>query len=211
MPDQPIGARGVGVAPGILARDLPGEKAALRTALLARRRATPSGELARSDAAILRNLLASPLLAATDLVLTYLSMPGEVDTRALIRACHGRGLAVAAPRCVPGRRMAWHLLNDDAVFVRSRFGVDEPDPAVCPQVEPGPGALAVVPGLAFDQLGQRLGYGGGYYDRFLERFPGVSVGLARQRFICGRLACAEPHDVAVAWLADEHAVWKTGD
>ena len=205
MPPHMTGGSGVACGEDAL-QGLPIDKPGLRRALLARRAALPADEVTRADAAILHNLLASPLLAGADLVLTYLSMPGEVDTRALVDACLARGLLVAAPRCVPGRLMTWHLLGPEPALVRSAFCVDEPDPARCPLVQPGRGALAVVPGLAFDLRGMRLGYGGGYYDRFLGRFRGTSVGLVRQDFLVERLPCVEPHDVPVAWLASEQLI-----
>ena len=204
MPPQMAG--GSGVCEENALQGLPVDKPGLRRALLARRAALPADAAGHAEAALAHNLLASPLLAQTDLVLTYLSMPGEVDTRALVGACLARGLLVAAPRCVPGRLMTWHLLGPEPALVRSSFGVDEPDPARCPQVQPGGAALAVVPGLAFDLQGMRLGSGGGYYDRVLERFCGTSVGLVRQGFLLERLPCVEPHDIPVAWLAGEQLI-----
>ena len=78
----------------------------------------------------------------------------------------------------------------------------EPDPALH-ELAPSTGsahALALVSGLTFDDEGFRLGYGGGYYDGFLSRFEGVSVGLCRSSLRVESLAgmgCLEPHDVPV--------------
>ncbi len=69
-----------------------------------------------------------------------------------------------------------------------------------------PIAIALVPGLAFDEHGYRIGYGGGYYDAFLSAFPGFTVGLCYEDLLQDDLAalgCLEPHDIAVDLVATE--------
>jgi 5-formyltetrahydrofolate cyclo-ligase len=69
--------------------------------------------------------------------------------------------------------------------------------------------LALVPGLAYDRLGWRLGYGGGYYDRFLFRFNGISVGVAYQALVLESIP-HYAHDVAVGWLVSEIGLFQAG-
>ena len=72
--------------------------------------------------------------------------------------------------------------------------------------ESPPAAIAIVPGLAFDEQGFRLGYGGGYYDRFLSEFPGTSLGLCRFEFLRQKLDFLESHDVPVDIIVTERGV-----
>ena len=162
---------------------------------------------ASRDAAIADGVTRLPEYLAADTVLTYLSVGDEVDTRALVRDTWVRGKSVALPWCVPGtRRMRWFYVSSLDGLVRSPFGVEEPVPDAAREVDPkaGPGALAVVPGLSFDERGYRMGYGGGFYDVFLAEFAGASIGLCRepQMSPVGALALDE-HDVPVDVVVTE--------
>ncbi|MDO4291079.1 MAG: 5-formyltetrahydrofolate cyclo-ligase, partial [Eggerthellaceae bacterium] len=98
----------------------------------------------------------------------------------------------------------WHRVTSFDGLVRSSLGVDEPPANPATRIDPtapDPAhAVALVPGLAFDAQGYRIGYGGGYYDAFLATFPGTTVGLCRRAQLAESL-CAqgaiEPHDVPV--------------
>lgn len=165
---------------------------------------------ASRDAAIADGVTRLPEYLAADTVLTYLSVGDEVDTRALVRDTWVRGKSVALPWCVPGtRRMRWFYVSSLDGLVRSPFGVEEPVPDPAREVDPkaGPGALAVVPGLSFDERGYRMGYGGGFYDVFLAEFAGASIGLCREPQMApvGTLALDE-HDVPVDVVVTEERV-----
>ncbi len=168
---------------------------------------------ARRDAAIAGGVTRLPEYLAADTVLTYLSVGDEVDTRAIVRDAWARGKAVALPWCVPGtRRMRWFYVSSLDGLVRSSFGVEEPVPDPAREVDPKAGsrALAIVPGLAFDERGYRMGYGGGFYDVFLAEFAGASVGLCRepQMSPVGALALDE-HDVPVDVVVTEERVIRS--
>lgn len=155
------------------------------------------------DAAIRAAALALDAWKDAHAIYTYLSFGSEVDTRGLIHAAWEARKTVALPYCVPGtRRMRWFAVDTLDGLVRSRLGVEEPKPD--PELELDPrgtsDALALVPGLAFDGLGYRLGYGGGFYDAFLPSFRGTSVGLCRQACLVADLAslgAIEGHDLPV--------------
>lgn len=165
---------------------------------------------ARRDAAIAGRVTRLPEYLAADTVLTYLSVGDEVDTRALVRDAWARGKSVALPWCVPGtRRMRWFRVSSLDGLVRSPFGVEEPVPDPALEADPKAlrRALAIVPGLSFDERGYRMGYGGGFYDVFLADFAGVSVGLCRepQMSAVGALAL-DGHDVPVDVVVTEGRV-----
>lgn len=112
------------------------------------------------------------------LILTYVSTPIEVDTRRLIEKSLLAGKRVAVPRCVPGtREMEFYLIRSIEELSPGTFGVLEPSPEHSALLEDFSKGLCIVPALSFDYQGYRLGYGKGYYDRFLARFGGSAVGL----------------------------------
>lgn len=157
-------------------------KEELRARMKAVRRAIPAGERAAIDAAIRDRVCATPSFQEADVVLTYLSFGAEIDTRGIIERAWQLGKAVALPRCVGPRRMRWFRVESFDNLETSSFGVDEPriDEAAEQQLATGENMVALVPGLAFDARGYRLGYGGGFYDTLLADFVGTSVGLCRK-------------------------------
>lgn len=190
------------------------EKAQLRTTARAARDAMPADERAAADAAIARAVLESDAFTQAPCVLTYCSMGSEVDTHAIIREALQRGKTVALPRCQRGEGlMNWHAIGRLEDAAPGYFGIREPaddsatllDVCTC-----GPEALALVPGLLFDDEGFRLGYGGGYYDRFLAIFPGRTLGLARETQRVRSLAALgarEAFDLPVQLIATERGIF----
>ena len=155
-------------------------KQELRARMRALRKAIPENERAVIDAVICENVLACEAYRQASVVLTYLSMGAEVDTRGIIEVAWQTGKTVAIPRCVGPRQMRWFRITAFDGLEKSDFGVEEP--AVDEENEQlmtGNGMVALVPALAFDERGYRLGYGGGFYDTFLAEFEGTSIGLCR--------------------------------
>lgn len=164
-------------------------KKALRRELIARRRALDPAEKARADSSIFMQLL--PLLSGVSAVFTYVSTQIEVDTRALIGCCLERGVPVAVP--VSGdEELCFYYITDTAQLAEGRYGIPEPADRSRPAAA-DERTLCIVPALCADGEGLRLGYGKGYYDRFLRDFAGRSVILCYESF--RREVPAEPHDV----------------
>ncbi|MFR1804904.1 MAG: 5-formyltetrahydrofolate cyclo-ligase, partial [Faecalispora jeddahensis] len=111
-------------------------------------------------------------------VFTYISKELEVDTLAIVQAAWANQKRVAVPRCIPGTRdMEFYYIRSWQDLERASFGVMEPIVQRCERVEDESRGFCLVPGFSFDVQGFRLGYGGGYYDRFLSRFGGFTVGV----------------------------------
>lgn len=184
-------------------------KQSLRTQLKAVRRGLGPVCRAEIDVAVAARVRKTPEWEAAPIVLAYLSVREEVDTRGLVRAAWDVGKAVAAPRVTGPRALAWYRVEPGDALEMSRMGIEEPPASDARLVEVGelpPTALALIPALAFDERGYRLGYGGGFYDAFLARFPGVSVGLARRAALVpslGAFDVLEPHDRAVDLVVSE--------
>ncbi len=189
-------------------------KSNLRARLKASRAAIPADERAAIDAAICERLVETSEYEKCEIILTYLSTEREVDTRDLVMRAIADGKRVALPRCVPGtREMSWHLVKGLDGLATSSFGIEEPpdedDTLIRPNTLKHARALAIVPALAFDEAGLRIGYGGGFYDTFLPSFPGTTVGLCRESHLLESLAAkgvVEEHDRAVSLVVTERRI-----
>ena len=158
-------------------------KQELRRRLRSLRLAMGDEKRSMADTAIAKRVQQLPAFAKTGVLLTYLSVREEVNTRSLVQAAWEQGKTVALPWCVPhSRDMRWYRVRSFDSLVQGPHGIWEPDPHACDEqmLDTGEQMLALVPALAFDAQGYRLGYGGGFYDTFLASFEGVSVGLCRE-------------------------------
>ena len=167
------------------------EKKALRRQLLDRRAAMTASERQLADRAIAERFLALPEYSAAETLLLYASYGGEVDTYAIARAALRDGKMVAYPLCDADTHTMRFLICPPEGLRPGYRGIPEP-PEGAPCAELCGSVICVLPGLAFDREGHRLGYGGGFYDRFLENFRGVTVGLVRH--LTDSLP-TEPHDI----------------
>lgn len=178
------------------------EKRKLRQEILAKREAIPAGARLEKSQRIAERLLAWLPYQRARTVLLYAGVRSEVATEELVERSLAAGKQVLMPRCLPETRelllvpiSAWEELKP------SFYGLLEPPlPAELHPVQPD---LVVVPGVAFDTSGYRLGYGGGYYDRLLEGLNRpTTVGLAFEVQIVP-LVPREAHDVPLDFVVTE--------
>jgi len=141
-------------------------KRAIRGEVRAARDALAPDERARSSLLIRDRLLALPELEVARTVMLFWSFGSEVDTAPLLRSLVERAVRAALPRIVDGELEPRTYRPGDPLTETS-FGACEP---ACGEVLDPPALdVIVTPGIAFDRAGRRVGYGGGYYDRFLGR------------------------------------------
>jgi len=148
----------------------------------------------------------------TECFLAYAAFRSELDTRPLLEWGWREGLAVLLPVCVPeDRSLELYLVRSFDELRPGAYGLPEPDPAQAERWRDLRGIGAVfVPGLAFAPDGRRLGYGGGYYDRFAARMRGAG-GAARWMGLGFSLQIvpgvpAEPHDLRLDGYITEEGV-----
>lgn len=149
--------------------DIREHKKSLRNKYKQLRRDMPAYIKKSRDEKIFSRLAELDAYKNSSTVLTYVSTEIEVDTAAFINRAIEDGKTVAVPRCVPGtRNMTFHIIKSFEDLERGTFSVLEPIPKKCRKLTNFDGAFCVVPALVYDREGFRLGYGKGYYDRFLS-------------------------------------------
>jgi len=190
---------------------LPEEKRALRAAVRVRR-----GEAARAgrDAAeaLADGVLQAVRMPPRAVVAGYLPIRDEIDVGPLLRRLRARGHDVVLPVVVePGVPLVFRRWQEDAPLAEGPFGTRQPA-AGAPEMLP---EVVILPMLAFDRRGYRLGYGGGYYDRTLallrRRRPVIAVGVA---YAAQEVPAVPrgPHDQALDWIVTEReAIEPEGD
>ncbi|MDP7637021.1 MAG: 5-formyltetrahydrofolate cyclo-ligase [Phycisphaerae bacterium] len=168
--------------------------------------ATMSAEAsAKASQAACKQLIGQREFADAGTVMIFLPMPGEIDARRIARDAWAAGKRVAVPKVAAGAQglmEAIEIHSLEADLAVNRWGIHEPTsnrPLGTNELD-----LIVVPGLAYDQYGNRLGRGGGYYDRFIKRAPdGIRLcGLAFARQLLDELP-TNPYDQPVHMLATE--------
>lgn len=149
------------------------QKARVRRTLAARRRSVPQAVAARAAESIAHQIARTPEFATAGRVALYAALPDEVPTGPLFGLCSRAGKVILLPR-VLGRLLEFVPVDDPGALRTGAFGVLEPAPG-WPAVPLATADLVLVPGVAFDRQGHRLGRGGGYYDRALAGSKGGPI------------------------------------
>lgn len=174
-------------------------KKELRRAIMQRKRAMTQEEIESKSAALARKLLASDTYRNARTLYGYMPYNQEVRTVPILEQALRDGKKVAVPK-VYGEEMRFIYVTDLTAMEKSSFGI--PEPVADGPVGDDPHALVLMPGLAFDAQGHRIGYGGGFYDRFLEQEPEhPTVALCYDFQMLPQLK-TEEHDIpvdAVIW------------
>ena len=145
------------------------------------------------DAEIQIRLLISPAYRAADTILVYMARPFEIATSLIIHAALANRKTVALPVCTQDNRMIFRSIHSLKDLTPGQFGILEPT-AACREITPNETTLCVCPALACDMQGNRLGFGGGYYDRYLESFPGKKAALCYADSVIPQIL-SDPFDI----------------
>ncbi len=179
-------------------------KSQLRKEMKARRAAVDNK--IEKDERISDIFLNSDLYKTFQLLLCYSSYGTEISTNRIIKTAFANGKSVAFPLCLDGcGNMEFYLVNAPENLKRGMFGILEPDTDKCSKITDFASALCLVPGLCFDLKGYRLGYGRGYYDRFLEKFTIKTVGLCYNELVQDSLPI-DKHDKSVDYIITQTGI-----
>ena len=148
-------------------------KSELRKQVLREMKAIPQKQKIAMDQALTKRFLNHSFYQEAKVIATYLSFSHEFQTQELIKQALKEGKKVLIPKTYPKGRMEFVVYNPQQL-VKTSFGLLEPKGDL-EVVDPSQIDLIHVPGLAFTKEGYRIGYGGGYYDRYLEHFAGQSL------------------------------------
>jgi 5-formyltetrahydrofolate cyclo-ligase len=177
------------------------EKAALRKQLAEKIQAFPEEYIAESNEGLFRVLINMPEFKNAGTIFTYYSLGREVDTVRIIEHALELGKTVTLPVCMKGGVMEARAVRDLGELSKTSFGLLEPLSSTR-VVMPEELDFIIVPALSYDRDGFRIGWGGGYYDRYLLRTRAFTAGISRERLLVDTLP-RETHDVAVRCVVTE--------
>lgn len=182
-----------------MALTIAAEKAALRKRVKEIR--FSAAHKAASDRVLLSRFLALPQVEAAEVLFLYYGTGSEPDTARLLPHLTKVGKVIALPCCLKAGEMEFRRYLGPDRLRQGPFGIPQPDDS-CPILSPTADALLLAPALCCDRRGFRLGHGGGYYDRYLARYPLFTLALCRKALLMDRLP-AEPHDRPLALILTE--------
>lgn len=186
--------------------DIINEKKNVRREMKHLRESISPDEKAYLDMKMRENLFASDIYKNAEIIITFISVGYEPDTRELLKCVWRDGKTAAVPRCLPEHKMAFFVIESFDDCKDGAYGIPEPK-SFCKEADvTGQNVLCLVPGLAFDRKGTRLGYGGGYYDRFLKCHSNIcALGYCAERFIIDEVP-KEDTDISLWGLITEKTV-----
>ena len=177
----------------------------LKRRLRAARIQLPKCVVRKKSLRIHRRLIRMPAYRVAQRVACYVSVNNEVDTKTLIRATLREGKRVGVPIARQDGVMDFQAIAGLKGLRTAHYGLREPVPNPNAILPPHTIDSILIPGIAFDRYGHRIGSGKGYYDRFLTRTKAVRIGLAYAFQIIDRVP-AEPHDVKMDFIVTESEI-----
>lgn len=169
-------------------RNIREQKLGLRKKYRSLRQKLSTDKKQKFDSEIADRFLSLTEYKNCDTLLAYISKDIEVGTEKIVKSALSQGKTVAVPRCNTNDcTMDFYQIKSYDDLQKGAYGLLEPDVSRCKKLTDFENSVCIVPGLAFDCEGYRLGFGKGYYDRFLQRFSGVKVGICYKECVTWQL------------------------
>ncbi len=182
-------------------------KQSLKHRLRGQRIQMPKRSVCEKSLRIHRRLICIPAYRFARCIACYIAIKNEVDTKTVIQNALREGKQVGAPVTRADGVMDFQAIAGPSDLRPVHHGLREPVPNPKMILPPHTFDLVLVPGIAFDRRGHRIGSGGGYYDRFLARTKAVRIGLSYAFQIIDRVP-AEPRDVKMDLIVTESEIIK---
>lgn len=183
------------------------DKQQLRALLRERRDAIPTQKKQELDREIVNKIVQSPLFKQATKIFLYAPVKGEINLLPLARAAQQSGKRIAFPRCdTSTEQMQFFELLPEKKLVAGAYNIPEP-PADAPLCESDKHTLCILPALSCDTRGYRLGYGKGYYDKYLTAFRGTTVCAVYHGLLSPTLP-SEAHDIPTQFICTEKGFLK---
>lgn len=184
-------------------------KAQLRADMRAKRRALSAEEQEAAAQAVYAHLMGFEPYQKANVVMAYMACRGELSLEAVIRDALLQGKTLLLPRCEAAGIMTARRIDGMQSLQQGAYGLLEPRED-CTVVQPDEIDLILVPGVAFDRAGNRLGQGGGYYDRFVEGSGAVRAGICHAFALLDDVA-HEAHDQAMDNVITPGGIIRAGE
>ena len=172
--------------------------------MLSERAALSDSEKQRISHGIFEQLLRDNEFLSCKVIFLYCSTNDEISTDEIAEYCFSHGKVVCVPRCVAKGEMTAHSISSFCELVPGKYGIREPA-SICPAISPSKIDMVLAPCLCADRHGYRLGYGGGYYDRFLQGTQATVVCLCAAARLLPVIP-TEPHDQRCHRIVTEREV-----
>ncbi|MFN4915943.1 MAG: 5-formyltetrahydrofolate cyclo-ligase [Ignavibacteria bacterium] len=162
-----------------------------------------------SEQNIMEYVFASVVYNSSDIICSFVSFGSEVSTKQLNDKILESGKTLCLPRIMGTRKMEMIEVNSHTTYVMNKYGINEPIGQTI-QLTHEFNALCIVPLLAYDSFGHRLGYGGGFYDVFLgEHQQMLTLGIAFSKQYSETELPYEEHDAMLKMIINEHGLHQT--
>lgn len=186
-------------------------KEKVRKETLAARKAISTEELMDKSDSVTEKLLSTDLYKNANTIMAYIDFRNEVRTEKIIKTAIADGKRIVIPISIVETRqlVLSEIINYDSELTAGAYGILEPLPEYLRETDPETVDLVLIPGVAFDERGYRVGYGAGYYDRFLEkvREDTSKIALAFELQMVD-YAHEDSHDVPVDLIVTEDRIVK---
>ena len=182
------------------------DKQELRVKLRAMRRDLSPEEQKTASLAVFRQLQKFTPYRDAACIMAYMACRGELSLAPVMDEWLARGRKLLLPRCEAPGVMTARCVANMAQLVSGTFGLMEPD-AACKIAAPEEIELILVPGVAFDRMGHRLGQGGGYYDCFLAKTHALRVGICHDEALIDRVPVEEHDCMMDAVITPRETIW----
>lgn len=184
------------------------DKLELRQHMQAKLKSISSVEKKKIEQKLFEHLISSHLWKAANVIGVTISQPSEWNTKPIIDAGWKEGKMIVVPKCIPtDKKLHFYQFKSYDQLEMVYFNLLEPKPHLTKKMSKEVIDLLIVPGLLFDKNGFRIGFGGGYFDRFLVNFPNKSLALLSKMQLVNQLP-VESHDISIQHLITEEGLIK---